>query len=116
MTIRTGIAAVLLSITLCIPGLGQAQSRSTEQLGKVSISRPRATPKSRRQFERGGRAAALVLVSARSLKAFSAIPGKQGPACAMAHLGHRDQTSLLESLRRGEPATGASCERESGRD
>ena len=37
MTIRTGIAAVLLSITLCIPGLGQAQSRSTEQLGKVDF-------------------------------------------------------------------------------
>ena len=35
--IRTGIAAVLLSITLCIPGPGQAQSRSTEQLGKVDF-------------------------------------------------------------------------------
>jgi hypothetical protein len=34
---RVGIAAVLLSVTLSIPGLGQGQSRSTEQLGKVDF-------------------------------------------------------------------------------
>jgi tetratricopeptide (TPR) repeat protein len=37
VTIRTGIAAVLLAVALCIPGLGQGQPRSTDQLGKVDF-------------------------------------------------------------------------------
>ena len=52
MTIRTGIVAVLLSVTLCVPGLGQGQTRSTEQLGKVDFQNS-CSPAVQETFQRG---------------------------------------------------------------